>query len=127
MANDTANHSTRGNPPEQSENKQPLPLWRRIALALVFAAMAGVLGLLLMAYIAELQFCREIRKISRAGEPTKFPDLLAHHTGTQTGEDANGYYVDALRQFRPADATNLMQVNLFYRTNMASLPAGQFP
>ncbi len=109
------------------EKKQPLPLWRRIALALVIAAMAGVLGLMLTAYIAEIQFCGEIRKISKAGEPTKFPDLLAGRTGTQTGEDANWYYVDALRQFRPADATNLMQVNLFYRTNMASLPAGQFP
>jgi hypothetical protein len=127
MANDTANHSSQGSPPEQRENKQPLPLWRRISLALVFAAMAGVLGLLLTAYIAEMRFCGEIRKISRAGEPTKFPDLFADRTGTQTGEDANGYYVDAIRQFRPADVTNLMQVNLFYRTNMASLPAGQFP
>jgi len=127
MANDTANHSAQGNPPKQRDNKQPLPLWRRIALALVIAAMAGVLGLMLMAYIAEIQFCGEIRKISKAGEPTKFPDLLAGQTGTQTGEDANGYYVGAIRQFRPADVTNLMQVNLFYRTNMASLPAGQFP
>jgi hypothetical protein len=127
MANDTANHSAEGNLAEQMEKKQPLPLWRRIALALVIAAMAGVLGLMLMAYIAEIQFCGEIRKISKAGEPTKFPDLLAGRTGTQTGEDANLCYVDALRQFRPADATNLMQVNLFYRTNMASLPAGQFP
>ena len=127
MANDTANHSAKGNLAEQMEKKQPLPLWRRIALALVIAAMAGVLGLMLMAYIAEIQFCGEIRKISKAGEPTKFPDLLTGRTGTQTGKDANGYYIDALRQFRPADVTNLMQVNLFYRTNMASLPAGQFP
>ncbi len=127
MANDTANHPAEGNLAEQMEKKQPLPLWRRIAMALVIAAMVGVLGLMLTAYIAEIQFCGEIRKISKAGEPTKFPDLLAGRTGTQTGEDANWCYVDALRQFRPADATNLMQVNLFYRTNMASLPAGQFP
>jgi hypothetical protein len=127
MANDTAKHSAENSLPEQGNTKQPLPLWRRIALALVIAAMAGVLGLLLMAYIAEMQFCGEIRKISKAGEPTKFPDLLTSQTPTQTGEDANGYYVETIRQFRPADATNLMQVNLFYRTNMASLPAGQFP
>ncbi|MGA2071250.1 MAG: hypothetical protein ABSG97_07860 [Sedimentisphaerales bacterium] len=127
MANDTVNHSAEGNLAEQMEKKRPLPLWRRIALALVIAAMAGVLGLMLMAYIAEIQFCGEIRKISKAGELTKFPNLLAGQTGTQTGEDANGYYVDAIRQFRPTDVTNLMQVNLFYRTNMASLPAGQFP
>ena len=127
MANNTANYSAQGSPPEQRENKQPLPLWRRIALALVIAAMAGVLGLMLLAYIAEIQFCGEIRKISKAGEPTKFPDLLAGLTGTQTGEDANGYYAETIRQFRPADMTNLVQVNLFYRTNMASLPAGQFP
>jgi hypothetical protein len=127
MANDTANRSAPDDSAEQREKKQPLPLWRRIALGFVIAAMAGVLGLLLLAYIAEIQFCGEIRKISKAGEPTKFPDLLAGRILTQTGEDANWYYVDALRQFRPADATNLMQVNLFYRTNMASLPAGQFP
>ncbi|MGA2323760.1 MAG: hypothetical protein ABSG22_07935 [Sedimentisphaerales bacterium] len=122
MANDTANHSA-----EQMEKKQPLPLWRRIALALVIAAMAGVSGLMLTAYIAEIQFCGEIRKISKAGEPIKFPDLFTGRTVTQTGEDANWRYVDTIRQFRPADATNFMQVNLFYRTNMASLPAEQFP
>jgi hypothetical protein len=127
MANSTENHSPQNGSTGQKENKQPLPLWRRIALALVIAAMAGVLGLMLMAYIAEIQFCGEIRKISKAGEPTKFPDSLTGRTGTQTSEDANGYYVDTLRQLRPADAANLMQVNLFYRTNMASLPAGQFP
>jgi hypothetical protein len=127
MVNDIANHSAQGDLPEQRDNKQPLPLWRRIALAFVFVAIAGVLGLMLMAYIAEMQFCGEIRKISKAGEPTKFQDLLAGRTPTQTGEDANEYYVDAISQFRPADTTNLMQINLFYRTNMASLPAGQFP
>jgi hypothetical protein len=127
MAIDTANHSAQGNLPEQMNNKQPLPLWRRIAITFVFVAIAGVLGLMLLAYIAEIQFCGEIRKISKAGEPTKFQDLLTGQTTTQTGEDANGYYVYAVSQFRPADATNLMQVNLFYRTSMASLPAGQFP
>jgi hypothetical protein len=127
MTNSTENHSPQNGSTGQKENKQPLPLWRRIALALVIAAMAGVLGLMLMAYIAEIQFCGEIRKISKAGEPTKFPDSLTGRTGTQTSEDANRYYVDTLRQFRPADAANLMQVNLFYRTNIASLPAGQFP
>ena len=120
-------HSAEGDMAEQRRRKQPLPLWRQIALALVIVAMAGVLGLMLTAYIAEIQFCGEIRKISKAGEPTKFPDLSRGQTVTQTGEDANSYYLDALRQFRPADATNLTQVNLFYRTNMASLPAGQFP
>ena len=127
MTNSTENHSPQNGSTRQKENKQPLPLWRRISLALVIAAMAGVLGLMLMAYIAEIQFCGEIRKISKAGEPTKFPDLLAGQTGTQTGKDANSCYVDALRQFQPADAANLIQINLFYRTNMASLPTGQFP
>lgn len=89
MANDTAYNSAQGDMAGQKEKKQPLPLWRRIALAFVIAAMAGVLGLMLTAYLAEIQFCGEIRKISKASQPLKFSDLHAGQTRTGTSEDAN--------------------------------------
>ncbi len=127
MANDTEPKAIPSPAAEPAPQKPPLPLWRKIALAFIIAAMAGVLGLMLTAYLAEQLLCREIYKISKGGEPLKPSDLYPIKNQTQEGEDANEYYFAALGQIRPGDVTNITQVNLFYRTNMSSLPANQFP
>ncbi len=109
------------------EKKQRLPLWRRVLLALVLAAMAMVAGLMLAAYLASRQLGREIVKISMAGEPVTFPALPPKQAQGGAVEDAKPYYIEAVRQISSGDLANITRVNIFYRTNLVSLPASQFP
>ena len=112
---------------ETLKKKQPLPWWRRILLGLVLIAMALLAAFMLISYLAERQLGAEIVRISQAGEPITFLDLQAELEPSSTGEDASAYYAEALRSIRPDDLENLMRVNIFYRRNMLSLPASQFP
>jgi len=102
-------------------------LWRRILLYVVVAAMTAVIILMLISYLAHRQFGREIIKINKAGEPVTFADLHKNQSSIPVTQDANSFYFEALRQIRPEELNNFKQINLFYRVNLAALPANQFP
>jgi hypothetical protein len=112
---------------ETYENKQRLPVWRRMLLALVLAAMVVVGGVMLAAYLASRQLGREVVKIREAGEPVTFSALNPAPIQKKAVEDANRYYIESVRQILPDELTNLIQVNTFCRINLVSLPANQFP
>ncbi len=112
---------------EAVNKKQPLPWWRRTLLALVLIAIALLAFLIVAAYLAERQLSNEIIKISRAGEPMTFPDLQVELNHSSTDEDAARYYAEALSSIPPGELENLKRVNIFYRKNIISLPANQFP
>jgi uncharacterized protein YneF (UPF0154 family) len=107
--------------------KRPLQWWRCILLAMVLIAMALLAFLILADYLSEKQLGSEIIKISRASEPITFLDLQPVLNQSGTGEDAAGYYEEALGSISPGDLESLNRVNTFYRKSIISLPANQFP
>jgi len=109
------------------QGKKPLPWWRRILLGLMLTAMVMLAALMLISYIAERQLGAQIVKVSQAGEPITFADLQDKLEPNSTGEDAARYYVEALSSIGPDDIEVLRRVNIFYRKNITSLPAEQFP
>ena len=111
---------------ETLTEKQLLPRWRRILFWLVVVVMVLLAGVMLASYAVGRQLGAEIVKISEAGEPLTFPDLAkATSAQSPTDEDATRYYVEALTSIDPASLPNLKRN--FYRQNMTSLPANQFP
>ena len=112
---------------EAYENNQRLSLLRRVLLALVLAAMMMVAGVMLAAYLASRQLGKEVVKISEAGEPVTFSALYPNPIQGMAAEDANRCYVESVKQIPADELTNLTQINTFYRINMVSLPANQFP
>jgi hypothetical protein len=128
VGKDTAYNSVGAVLAQKQGKKQRLPLWRRILLILVVAAMVVVAGVIIASYLAGRRLGGEIIRISRAGEPVAFTDLRSpgqNQAGTEG--DAAGFYVEAIRQINPKDLAKLVQLNVFYRTNLVSLPASQFP
>jgi hypothetical protein len=107
--------------------KQPLTWWRRALLVLVLSAMAVLAFLILADYLVERQLGNEIIKISRANEPITYLDLQPPLSQSGTGEDAAAYYQEALSSIPLSDPENLNKLNTFYRKNIISLPANQFP
>ncbi len=106
---------------------QQLPLWRRILLLLVLAAMVMVASVMLAAYLAEKRLTGEVVKISKAGEPLVYADLRPEAVKPQAGEDASLYYVEAVKRIRPGDLQDIVKLDVFYRLNMVSLPSDKFP
>ena len=112
---------------EAVKEKQPLPWWRRVLLALVLIAMVPFIVLMLMGYLAERQLAAEIIRISREGEPITFRDLQPDLPRSSTDENAGRLYAEALGNIPPRDLENLRRVSVFYRKNLISLPKDQFP
>jgi len=112
---------------EISNKKQPLPWWRRILLALVLTAMASFIFLLLADYLAKRQLGDEISKITKAGQPITFLDLLDNTEPSNIDQDAARYYAEAISNMPLNELENLKRLNIFYRKNIISLPAKQFP
>jgi hypothetical protein len=104
-----------------------LPLWRRLLLALVLLAMVMVIAVMLAAHITSRRLGREVVKIYKAGEPMTFPALQPKTIHEGDVEDANRYYIEAVRQVPSGELANFTKVNIFYRVNMVSLPPNQFP
>lgn len=109
------------------EKKQPLPMWRRIVLALLLSAMAMLAVFMLVSYFMGKRLSDEIIKISRAGEPITFRDLQTQLQPHSTADDAAAYYAEALSGIPPGDLESLRRMRVFYRKNIVSLPANQFP
>jgi len=107
--------------------KQPLPKWRRILLGLVLMAMVSLAAFMLVGYFIERQLGKEIVKISRAGEPVTFVDLLPAPILGAIGNDAAVYYVEVLSSIPPGDVENLRLIRILYHKNIVSLPPNQFP
>ena len=113
---------------ETLREKRVLPHWRRILFWLVVVAMVLLAGVMLASYVVGKQLGAEIVKISEAGEPLTFPDVAkAGSAQNPTDEDATHYYVEALTSVGASNIPNLQRVHSFYRQNMTSLPANQFP
>jgi len=113
---------------EKVKEKKILPHWRQILFWLVVAAMVLLAGVMVASCVVGRQLGAEIIKISEAGEPLTFSDL-AKTTSAQSSsdEDASRYYVEALMGISPANLPNLTRIHTFYRQNITSLPAKQFP
>ncbi len=126
MATDTERSSSNSIAVRTGEKLRGLPLWRKVLLALVLAAMMLVAGIILAAYLAGRQLGREVIEISKAGEPLVYSDLYAEQAQANTNENAALYYIEAVRRIRPGDLQDLMKLNVFYRLNMLSLPADKF-
>lgn len=112
---------------EITVKKRPLPLWRRIVLAIVLLAIAGLVVLMLAGYWMERRLGAEITKISEAGEPLRFSDLCEQPAIANSREDAAVHYMMVFSRIPPKDFEGLSRVNTFYRINLLSLPASQFP
>ena len=61
---------------ETCSKKQPLPLWRRIALVLVVLAIVGLSGQMLVSYIMKMRLDSKIAAIQKAGHPVSFEQLM---------------------------------------------------
>ncbi|HIJ67392.1 MAG TPA: hypothetical protein HPP87_12290 [Planctomycetes bacterium] len=113
---------------ETLEEKRKLPHWRRILFWFVIAAMVLLAGVMLGSYEMGRRLGSEIVKISESGEPLTFSGVAnANSAQILANEDAGVYYVEALGNIGPASLPNLTRIHSFYRQNMASLPAKQFP
>ncbi len=112
---------------ETVSEKQPLAWWRRILLILVLIAIALLVFLILADYLAEKRLGSEIIRISRVSEPISLHDLRTDLDPSKTSNDAALYYQEALSNITTGDLENLSKVNTFYRKNIVSLPANQFP
>ncbi len=113
-------------PTPMSSKLPPLPLWRRILLALILAAIVLLCGLMAMNFIVERQLGGEIARISRAVEPVTFSELRPG-TPTEANDVAATSYIQAIVTVNPNNLAILKQLNAFYRKNIDSLPANQFP
>jgi hypothetical protein len=111
---------------ENKTPKPPLPLWRRILLALILAAIVLLCGLMLINFIVEKQLGGEIARISRAGEPVTFSELRPGPQ-TEANDVVAASYIQAIVSVNPNHLEILKQLNAFYRKNIDSLPANQFP
>jgi len=96
-------------------------------LALVLTAMASFIFLLLADYLAKRQLGDEISKITKAGQPITFLDLLDNTEPSNIDQDAARYYAEAISNMPLNELENLKRLNIFYRKNIISLPAKQFP
>lgn len=103
------------------------PVWRKVLLLLVLAAMMMVASVMAGAYLAGRRLSREVIKISKAHEPLVYADLRPEPSNQGIGEDAGIYYVEAVKRIRPGDLQDIVKLNIFYRLNMLSLPADKFP
>ena len=110
----------------QSENpKKPLPLWRRILVALVLLAMLLLAGSMLASFWMGRQLGRQIAAISQAGEPLTFPDPKTDQPALTDPNDAARLYREALMSISSAHLQQLTNFNLAYRSQIISLPPDQ--
>lgn len=113
---------------KEKKEKKPLPLWRRILLVLILAAIAVLAGLMAVSYLTGRQLEAEIVKISKAGEPVTFSDLRKSIIiQTDTKQDAAMSYYEALIPIGPQNLEQLTNISAFYRRSMLSLPPDEFP
>ena len=114
MNEETNNVSEESNK-EDSNKKQSLPLWRRIALALIVLAMIGLGGLMLAGFAIEKMLGSKIEAISKAGYPVSFTELAG--SGEEiTTEDAGPIYTDMITKLSTEDMQNMLQASRFYRS-----------
>jgi len=104
-----------------------MPLWRKVVLAFIILAMVLVGDLVLTASFTRMQLGREVARIRAAGQPLTFAELHPPHAQTAGQPDAAAYYIEALKRIPPGELSDLTKVNTFYRLNLVSLPASQFP
>jgi len=60
---------------ETRSKKQPLPLWRRIALVLVVLAIVGLGAQMLASYFIKTRLDSKVAAIQKAGYPVSFEQL----------------------------------------------------
>ncbi len=126
MANDAAQNLTGFVWTKMRGEKLRFSLLRKALLFLVVAAMVMVAGVMVAAWLAQRRLGAEIVRINKTGQPTSFTDLRPNQP-QPAGKDAAVFYVDVFRQINPAELAKLIQVNVFYRMNLVSMPANQFP
>lgn len=111
------------------EKKAPLPLWRRILLALIVIIIAGLMSIMAANYLAGVMLNSKINGIVEGGEPMDFY-TLAHvdKNAAVTGEDASDYYTRAAMSIPGDILVGVAKLNVIYRETIRSNPEGQpFP
>ncbi len=111
------------------EKKVPLPLWRRILLALIVIIIAGLMSIIVANYFAGVMLGLKINAIAESGEPLDFYTLARiDKNATVTGEDASDYYTNAAMALPNNILPGVTKLNLVYRATVRGIPEGQpFP
>ena len=109
-----------------SKTKQPLPLWRRIALTLIVLAMAAMAGIMAADYIIAKGLGDKIIDIQKSGQPVMFSQLASAKT-LNSADDAAMIYTKVLNSTDAADIKTIMQENAIYKRAILSGNLGQVP
>ncbi len=109
------------------KTKQPLPLWRRIVLWLICAAIIMLIGVMAAGYIMGKKLGSEIVKIKEANEPLTFSDWWTNITAKNASNAAESYYAGAISNVSTNDIAGLAKINVFYLNSLASGAPDQFP
>lgn len=111
------------------EKKAPLPLWRRILLAIIIVIIAGLLSIIVANKIAGVILGAKINAIAESGEPLDFYALAnIDKNAAVTGEDASDYYTRAALSLESGILPEVAKLNAIYRQTIRLIPEGQtFP
>ena len=110
---------------EVDVKEQPLPLWRRVLMALIIICFVFAAGSMAASYLLRWQLGREISKAAGIGEPMSFSEMAKGSGEVAADKDAAGLYMEAILATFPDDQGNLLNVNSHYLAKLDSVPAGE--
>jgi hypothetical protein len=111
---------------QESSKNQPLPLWRRIAFALVILALIGMAGIMLGGLVVGKMLGSKVEAMSKAGHPTSFAQLAENGEVIRT-EDAGAIYTALITNLPIDDLKNLAQLSHVFRRIIAADTLDQQP
>jgi hypothetical protein len=95
--------------------KQPLPLWRRIALSIIVLIMIGMAGMMVAGVMLEKKLGGTIKSISESGQPVSFSELAGDDKEIPVEKDAGAIYTAVIFRQGVEDLKNILQVIQLYR------------
>ena len=106
--------------------KAPLPLWRKILLALIVLIMAYLMSIIVGNYFVGVMVGSNINAIAESGEPLDFYALARiDENAAVTGDDASDYYTSAAMALPNNTLLGVIKLNLVYRETIRQNPEGQ--
>jgi len=112
---------------ETRSKKQPLPLWRRIALVFVVLAIVGLSVQMLASYIMKTRLDSKIAAIQKAGYPVSFEQLAPLAAAVTTDNDAAAVYMSALGSLPTTEMEGLAKIITVYRRAIAAGALDELP
>ena len=92
---------------ETQSTKQPLPLWRRIALTLIVLIIIAMTLMMMVSYLLEIRLDGKIGAIEKAGHPVSFKQLATPPADTETTEKTAAIYTYSLSTLEPVNIEGL--------------------